>query len=92
MQAIQTTYKNATNTRGAYIKASCAAKTIKFYDESDSSPEAVHANAAQELARQLGWTKDYHGAMYGGCLPDGSYAWVFDNKQSPYTFACAPVK
>lgn len=91
MQAIQTKYFGPSNVRGSRVKASCAAKTIFLTWEDALNAEANHANAAQELAKQLGWEKDTHGGMFGGCLPDETWAWVFDNSTSPYTFAPSPV-
>ena len=91
MQAIQTKYFPPGNVRASYIKAWCQAKSIRLKWDDSRNPENNHAFAAQKLAQMLGWTKDHHGAMFGGQLPGGDYAWVFDNKQSPYTFACGEV-
>jgi len=36
-------------------------------------------NEAATLAARLGWA---YGDLLGGCLPDGSYAFVFDSEWS----------
>jgi len=74
MQAIQTRYIGPSNTRGSYIKAWRQAKSVRVGYDNSRNIENNHAAAAQHLAKVLGWTKDYHGAMYGGRLPNQDYA------------------
>lgn len=73
MQAIQTKYLPATNTRGYRTKATCAAGSVTVDNRSDSGIDANHKRAAVKLCRKLGW----EGYLEGGTLPDGSMAWVF---------------
>jgi hypothetical protein len=66
MQAITTKYLPATNTKGARIKASCAARSIIVpYTYSDEP----HRAAALALITRLGWLG--HGEWHEGDLPDG---------------------
>jgi hypothetical protein len=52
-----------------------------------------HASAAQALAVKLGWTKEYYGALRGGSLPNGDYAFVFDlNGKDDALYCFAPDK
>ena len=83
MQAIQTKYLGPTNSRGARVKATCAAGTVTVPYPYELSGQAVHRAAAQALCAKLGWT-DANGyePMLGGCLADGSYVFVFDNALS----------
>ena len=79
MQAIQTKFLPATNTRGSRIKATCAAGSITIGYPHELSGQAVHRAAAEALAAKLGWTiANGYGQLLGGCLPDGSYCFVFD--------------
>ena len=80
MQAIQTKYLPATNTRGSRIKATCAAGSVTIGYPHELSGQAVHRAAAEALAAKLDWTiANGYGQLLGGCLPDGSYCFVFDN-------------
>jgi len=76
MQAIQTKYLSATNTKGSRIKATCAAGSITISYPSELSGQAVHRSAAEALALKLGWTEH---KLLGGCLPNGDYCFIFDN-------------
>ena len=78
MQAIQTKYFGPSNVRGSRIKATCAAGSITIPYPYELSGQAVHRKAAEALAAKLGW----NGQLLGGCLPDGSYCFVFDNEWS----------
>lgn len=82
MQAIQTRYLSATNTRGPRIKAWCAAYSITIPYPHELTGQAVHRKAAEALAVKLGWTGTYYGPLLGGCLPNGDHVFVFDNDQS----------
>jgi hypothetical protein len=79
MQAIQTRYLCPTNSRGARIKASCAAGSITI---SYPHGQAVHRKAAEALVTKLGWVDPYYGGLLGGCLPNGDYCFVFTSKVS----------
>ena len=75
MQAIQTKYFGPSNVRGSRIKATCAAGSITIPYPHELSGQAVHRKAAEALVVKLGWD----GQLLGGCLPDGSYWFVFNN-------------
>lgn len=77
MQAIQTKYFGPTNTKGARIKATCAAGSLTIPYPHELSGQAVHRKAAEALVAKLGWTD--HGTLLGGQLPDHSHVFVFDN-------------
>ena len=79
MQAIHTKFLPVTNARGARIKATCAAgsKTIDYPYE--LTGQAAHRAAAEALAQKMGWVGVYYGPLLGGCMPDGSYCFVFNN-------------
>lgn len=79
MQAIRTTYHGPTNTLGSRIKATCAAGSLYIPYPHELSGQAVHRAAADALVVKLGWDGDNYGGLIGGCLPDGSYCFVFDN-------------
>ena len=76
MQAIQTKYLSPTNSRGARIKASCAAGSITISYPYDLSGQAVHRKAAEALVTKLQW--DEVASLLGGCLPNGDYCFVFN--------------
>ena len=82
MQAIQVKYLPSTNTKGSRIKAVCAAGSITISYPHELSGQAVYRAAAELLADKLNWNTGNYGAMLGGCLPDGSYCFVFNNTSS----------
>lgn len=82
MQAIQTRYLSPTNSRGARIKATCAAGSITISYPYDLSGQAVHRKAAEALVSKLGWVDPHYGGLLGGCLPNGDYCFVFNSKLS----------
>ena len=82
MQAIQTKYLCPTNSRGARIKATCAAGSITISYPYELSGQAVHRKAAEALVNKLGWNEPYYGSLLGGCLPNGDYCFVFTAKLS----------
>lgn len=82
MQAILTRYLGPTNTRGARIKATCAAGSITISYPYDLSGQAVHRKAAEALVSKLGWVDTYYGGLLGGQLANGDYAFVFNSKLS----------
>ena len=79
MQAIHVKYLPCTNTRGSRIKATCAAGSLAISYPYELSGQAVYRAAAEALAQKLGWTGHYYGDLHGGCLPDGTYCFVFNN-------------
>lgn len=82
MQAIQTRYLSPTNTRGARIKATCAAGSITISYPYDLSGQACHRMAAEALVKKLDWTHPNYGKLLGGQLESGDYAFVFNSKLS----------
>lgn len=87
MQAIRTRYQGPTTKRGARITAKCEAGMLTVAWDYDSGIDGNHANAAQQLAAKLGWTKEagYTGLLGGGrvrqrlllglqCAPDAFHA------------------
>ena len=82
MQAIITKYFGPTNSRGSRIKAQCAAGSITIDYPYDLSGRACHAVAAKALLHKLNWNDPTYGSLMGGQLPNGDYAFVFDNALS----------
>jgi hypothetical protein len=82
MQAIITKYFGPTNTRGSRIKAQCAAGSVTIGYPYELSGMDCHAKAAKALVNKLGWTDAHYGGLLGGQLPNGDYAFVFDNAAS----------
>jgi hypothetical protein len=90
MQAIITTYKPATNTRGSRILARCTRGSISVSYDYDLDSDFNHIAAAQALVNRFikedqltrsepprlnPWNRD----RAVGQLPNGSYAHVFVN-------------
>jgi len=74
MQAIQTKYLPARNTKGARIKAvAWAGQHTQAYDHSQNL-EDNHLGAATALAEKFGWLEDH--ALHGGALVDNTMIWV----------------
>ena len=82
MQAIHTKYLPATNTRGSRIKATAGAGSVTIPYPHELSGQAVHRAAAEALCVKLNWVSPYCAPLLGGCLPDGSYCFVFGNDLS----------
>jgi hypothetical protein len=77
MQAIQTKYLSATNTRGSRIKAWCAAGSITLDYPYKFDEQMAHHHVADQLRIELGWIGENYGQLVGGALPDNKgYAWV----------------
>lgn len=77
MKAIQTKYLGPTNTRGSRIKAWAEgghSVTIPYPHE--LSGMEVHRAAAVALAERMKWPTD----LVGGGLPNGDYAFCFNNQ------------
>ena len=72
MQAIVTKYLGPTNFRGSRVKATCQAKSMTVSWDDALGSDDNHDIAARMLAESLGWTKDHHGTLVGGGLPDGT--------------------
>jgi hypothetical protein len=82
MQAIHVKYISATNTKGSRIKATASAGSLTISYPHELSGQAVYRKAAEALVKKLGWNASYYSGLSGGCLPDGSYCFVFDNASS----------
>lgn len=82
MQAILTRYLGPTNSRGARIKATCAAGSVTISYPHDLSGQAVYRKAAEALISKLGWNDLHYGGLLGGQLDSGDYAFVFNSKLS----------
>ena len=82
MQAIITKYLSATNSRGSRIKATCAAGSVTIGYPHEFSGMACHAAAAKALVDKMGWNDPHYGGLMGGQLPNGDYAFVFNNEAS----------
>jgi hypothetical protein len=78
MQAIQTKYLPATDRKSSRIKATCAAGSITIPYPHELSGQAVHRAAAEALVDKV-WKGKIKDKLLGGCLPDGSSVFVFDN-------------
>lgn len=79
MQAIQTTYKGPTNTKGSRIIAKCAAGRLVMGYNHALTVEGNHKEAARLLQYKLNWIGHQYGALVAGCLPNGDYAHVSSN-------------
>lgn len=81
MQAIQTKFILATNTRPTRIKAWCGAGSLTMtYPSGHDSPQSAHRVVARALVKKLGWDEiNGSDALKGGCLPNGDYCFVLDN-------------
>ena len=82
MQAIHVKYLPATNYKESRIKATCAAGSLTISYPHELSGQAVYRKAAEALAAKLEWAGPCYGDLHGGCLPDGTYCFVFDNNCS----------
>ncbi len=81
MQAIHTKFIAPTNTRGARIKATCAAGSITIGYSYEMVGQAAFRAAAVALQNKLiqEHGRSWSGELLGGCLPDGSYCFIFNN-------------
>ena len=82
MQAIQTRYLSPTNARGSRIKAWCAAGSVTIPYPHELTGQACHRAAAEALTVKLGWVEPMYAPLLGGALPNGDYAFVFNNEHS----------
>jgi hypothetical protein len=91
MQAIQTKYLPATNTRGSRIKATCERGSITIPYPYELSGDECHREAVRQLVARFcaedfksyqtpiesnPWNR-WNRSFATGCLPDGSFAHVF---------------
>ncbi len=76
MKAIITKYHGPSNVKGSRISARAEGCPTRYYDYDDSARSA-HLEAAQAYRNERGWS----GAMVGGGLPDGRWAWCFVQNQ-----------
>ena len=74
MQAIQTTYFDATNFKGSRIKAECQARKIFVSWDHSLDIEDNHKSACQQLLDLLEWNNKFS----TGQLKNGSYVHVID--------------
>lgn len=72
MQAIQTKYLPATNTKGSRIKATAEGATITIGYPHEFNEMEAHAVAALALCKKMGWAGD----LIGGGL-ENTYVFVF---------------
>jgi hypothetical protein len=79
MQAIQTKYLPATNTRGNRIKATCATWSITIDWPYGLDNDECFERAAKALMQKLDWHRLYQIAA-GGQLPNGDYVFVLAKK------------
>jgi hypothetical protein len=78
MQAIQTKYLSATNSKGSRIKATCASGSVTIGYPHELSGMNCHAKAAYALLSKMHW--DYK--LVGGELASGGYAFVMVDQAS----------
>jgi hypothetical protein len=72
-QAITTRFLGPTNHRGSRVKARCQAGSLFWSWDHAHDPEQNHDDAANALARKLGWIgPDSDWFLVGGGLPDGT--------------------
>lgn len=77
MQAIQTKYIKATNTKSSRIKAWCDAGSVAINYPHEFNEENAHKHAARALQTRLGWIGKNYGTLVGGGLPNnGGYCFV----------------
>ena len=76
MQAIQTKYLPATNTKCSRIKAWCDAGFIIMSYDHDHDEAGAHHKVAQALVEKLGWVGKYYGQLCQGSLP-GNVGYCF---------------
>ena len=75
LQAIQTKFLPATNSRGERIKATCKAASITINWPYGLDNDECFEAAAKSLMNKLGWSEFFRIAA-GGVLPNGDYAFT----------------
>jgi len=83
MQAIQTKYIPATNTKGSRIKAWCNAGQLTMGYPHEFNEFGAHEHVAKQLQIKLGWVGKYYGRLYGGGLP-GEKGYCFVMVSAPF--------
>lgn len=78
MDAIQTKFLPATNTRGARIKAWNSTGSITIPYPHELHGQAVHRAAAEALSAKQGTNTPFFGKLLSGAVV-GGYVFVFDN-------------
>lgn len=77
MQAIKTQFYGPTNSRGARMRAGCAAGFLFVPYQYDLDLTGNHRFACEKLRDKLGWTlENNYSPMVGGEYADCHY-WVF---------------
>ena len=77
MQAIQTKFIGATNTKPSRIKAWCEVGSITISYPHELDEDRAHQHVAEQLQIKMGWIGKHYGQLVGGALPDNNgYAWV----------------
>ena len=87
MQAIETRYLPATNTKPSRIRAACAGGSIIVpYDYDAPHGEGPHLTAALALCRKLGWDDV---TLVSGAVPSNPRGYVFCliPKRNPWNVA-----
>jgi len=69
MQAIQTKYIAASNTKPSRIKAWCDAGSLTISYPHEHDEAGAHYCAAQKLLVKLGWAGPHYGVLHQGGLP-----------------------
>lgn len=72
MQAIQTKYLSATNTKPSRIKAWCQAGSLTISYPHEHDEANAHYSAAQALLVKLQWTGVNYGVLHQGALPNNA--------------------
>jgi len=71
MQAIQTKFIPASNTKGSRIKAWCEAGSLMIPYPYEHNEENAHLAVAKALQVKLGWeSRHFYGDLVQSCLPD----------------------
>jgi len=81
-QAIMTKYHGPTDTKPAYIMASCDAGKIKIDWDCNLNIECNHRVAAAALAHKFGWLDNGEIMLNGGYA--NGYFWVFEQGDITY--------
>lgn len=80
MQSITTKFIGPSNTRGARIKAACAAGSVTIGYPYELDRDAAHWEAAKALIVKLGWNNGSYGNWYRGGLFNGDTVFVNSGK------------
>ena len=72
MQAIQTKYLPATNTKPSRIKAWCDAGSVTIAYPYEYEESGAHLYVALTLQNKLGWNGPNYGELHQGALPNNA--------------------